>query len=401
MKYLISITVIVFSTAGLTIGQLMPKNADLARGLQTILETEVKNTPSIPGELLHVTSPRHRLNVSLADGLFDRKTRARLEPDQVFRVASVTKTFVAASILRLQENGKLKIDDPIAEHLPAGYIRTLKDDGYDPSNITVRQLLRHTSGLYDYATDQRYYAAVLGNPGRRWTRTEQLLLAMEWGGPLFPPGTDFKYSDTGYILLGEIVEGLTGKSLGSAMRALLDYKKLGLRQTYLETLEPVPPSARQMSHPYFREMDAVVIDASHDLYGGGGLVSSTEDLARFYRSLITGKVFKRVSTLEVMLSLDSQSVKGPDGAYAMGIMRRTINGIECWGHRGFWGTSAYHCPSVDVTIVRQLNQAQRANTFVFDNLYNNIFKLLSLESKSPAPSSYLPKNKLKALFPTS
>jgi len=106
---------------------------------------------------------------------------------------------------------------------------------------------------------------------------------------------------------------------------------------------------------------------------GGGLVSSVEDLARFYRALLKNKVFKRASTLQTMLTVPPSNERVPGGAHAMGIFRRNISGNVCWGHNGFWGTSAYHCPETDITIVRQLNQAQRNNSFIFDNLYKQVF----------------------------
>jgi D-alanyl-D-alanine carboxypeptidase len=380
MKYLINLATLILLSVAICAAQPHQKTTDLIRDLQTILDNEVAATPSIPGELLHITSPRHKLKVSLASGLFDRKTKTPLDPHHGFRIASVTKTFLAATVFRLSEDGKLKLDDPITRYLPAEYLEILERDGYKTNAITIRHILRHTSGLHDYATDQKYYAAVLGNPGKRWTRKEQVMAAMEWGSPLFEPGKGFKYSDTGYVLLGEIVEKLTGKSLAEGYRTVLNFKKLGLDETYLETLEPAPARAQPLSHPYFQTQDALQIDASHDLYGGGGLVSTTEDLAIFFRALLTGKVFKKKTTLEAMLSVDGSSSKVGDDTFAAGIARRTIQGVECWGHRGFWGTSAYHCPSIDLTIVRQLNQAQRDRLFVFDDLYTRVFNKLGIVS---------------------
>lgn len=346
--------------------------------LRRVLAAEVAENRSLPGELLHVHAPARGVDASLAAGVFDRASGRPLEPHHGFRVASVTKTFVAASILRLHEQERIGLDDPIARHLPGEYTRLLRDDGYAVDSITIRHLLTHTSGIHDYAMDERYLAAVMADPTHRWTRMEQVRAAMEWGEPHFGPGAGFHYADTGYILLGEVLERLTRKPLGPAMREVLRFDRLGLDETYLETLEPAPAAAGPLSHPYFGEMDAMGIDASVDLYGGGGLVSSTEDLARFYRALLRGQVFERPETLRTMMTVPSTNVQGPGGAYAMALQRRVIGGYECWGHTGFWGTAAYHCPGPDVTIVRHSNQAEPARSFIYRNLFDRIAEVLGM-----------------------
>lgn len=352
--------------------------ANLVGELQKLLSAEVAAHPSLPGELLLVSAPKQGLDISLAAGFFDRESKRPLDSHHLFRVASVTKTFTAASILRLSEEGKIKLDDPINRYLPKEYNAILEAGGYQPNVITVRHLLTHTSGTHDYATDPQYYAAVLGSPKHRWTRMEQVESAIKWGKPHFAPGKGYHYSDTGYILLGEMIERLSGKSLAAAYRSLLDFKKLGLEETYLETLESAPPGVKELSHPYFGETDMINFDPSFDLYGGGGLVSSVGDLARFYRALFEGRVFRQSSTLQVMLTVPSTNEDSLGGAYAMGISRRNIARTVCWGHAGFWGTSAYHCPDVDATIVRHYNQAQPSSDFIFNNLYEGIAQVLRI-----------------------
>lgn len=355
-------------------------SSDVIGDLQKALSAEVAANPSLPGELLHIDAPKQELNISLAAGLFDRESKRPLDSHEVFRVASVTKTFTAASILRLYEQGKIKLDHSINLYLPKEYNSILDAGGYPTNVITVRQLLNHTSGIYDYARAAQYYAAVQSDPKHRWTRMEQVQSAIKLGKPYFETGKGYHYSDTGYILLGEIIERVSGKPLAQAYRKLLDFKKLKLNETYLETLEPTPAGVKPLSHPYLGETDTIGFDPSLDLYGGGGLVSSTEDLARFYRALFEGKVFRQASTLEVMLTVPPTNEKSPGGAYAMGISRRNIAGNVCWGHTGFWGTSAYHCPDANVTIVRHYNQAQPGTEFISNNLYRHIARLLRISN---------------------
>jgi D-alanyl-D-alanine carboxypeptidase len=149
--------------------------------LQRALEEEVGATPSLPGGLLHIQAPRLGIDRSFAVGVFDRQSKRPLETRHVFRIASVTKTFVAAAVLRLHEDGKLDIAAPINRHLPKEYIEPLEAAGYPTSEITLRHLLTHTSGIHDYAMDSRYMETVLKNPEHRWTRMEQTQFALKYG----------------------------------------------------------------------------------------------------------------------------------------------------------------------------------------------------------------------------
>ena len=352
----------------------------LAVRLQAILADEVAANPSLPGELMHVHAPARGIDRSFAVGWFDRPQGQPLDPHHGFRVASVTKTFTAASILRLMEEGRLGLDDAIPRHLSRETLAALEGDGYATATITIRHLLHHTAGVYDYATDQRFFAAAFANPAHRWTRSEQVDSAMVWGAPYFAPGAGFHYADTGYLLLAEIIERVTGRPLAEAFRTLLNFERVGLDETYLETLEPVPAQARELSHPYFGEMDGIGFDASLDLYGGGGIVSTTEDLARFYRALLRGEVFREPRTLELMLTMPATNTTAVGGGYAMGMQRRIIGGHTCWGHTGFWGTAAFHCPDIDLTVVRHINQAQPAQGFRISTLYDRL-----LEALGPQP----------------
>ena len=132
----------------------------------------------------------------------------------------------------------------------------------------MRQLLTHTSGIHDYAQDLKYYPAAPGDKRHRWTCLEQAQFALKSGKPHFAPGQGFHYSDTGYILPGEIIERVSKMSLAKAFRALLDFKKLKLDETYMESLEPAPKGVKALSHPYLGTLDTADFDPSFDLYEG-------------------------------------------------------------------------------------------------------------------------------------
>ena len=110
----------------------------------------------------------------------------------------------------------------------------------------------HTSGIYNYGQDPAYQAAVDAEPAKRWTRLEQVRFAMDHGDPVGEPGTVYAYSDTGYVLLGEIIERATGAPLADAYRTLLDFEGLHLDETYLESTRACAARHRRPSPPVLR-----------------------------------------------------------------------------------------------------------------------------------------------------
>ncbi|MGZ8766308.1 MAG: serine hydrolase domain-containing protein, partial [Acidimicrobiia bacterium] len=213
------------------------------------LEADLAANPTVPGEAIAVRAPG--LDVTAATGLADVGGENPLQAETPFRIASVTKTFVAAATLRLVEQGKLRLDDPISDYLSAESVMVLRADGYRTGKITVRQLLRHSAGLFDYAASDAYDDVNVSDPGHRWTRAEQLRFATTHGDPLGDPGEVFHYSDTGYLLLGEIIERVTDESLAAAVRRLIGFRKLGLDHTYWETFEEPPAGQAPRAHQYF------------------------------------------------------------------------------------------------------------------------------------------------------
>jgi D-alanyl-D-alanine carboxypeptidase len=146
--------------------------------------------------------------------------------------------------------------------------------------------------------------------------------------------------------------------MAAAVRALVGLERLGLIATWFETLEPEPPDAPPRLRQRIDGMDVAAFDASSDLYGGGGLVSTLPELARFYRALLQGEVFERPGTLATLLTPSAPSLASGEGGYGMGLGRLQLaNGVDCFGHSGFWGTEAWHCPAVDVTVVGAVTEA--------------------------------------------
>lgn len=277
--------------------------------------------------------------LSAAAGMADPAMGRAMSIDTPVRIASNTKTFVAATVLRLHEQGRIALDAPIAGLVNPDLAAILSADGYDPHRITVRHLLSHSAGLYDHGGDPRYVAAMLATPRREWTRKELVALMAEYADPQSPPSTRFQYSDTGYILLGDIVERLTGQSLAAAVREQLRFTELGLTSTWWETLEPQPASALPRARQHIDGRDVSNVHASFDLYGGGGLVMSVRDLATLFAALFEGRVFDDPATLALMTAKGTH--EGGD-RYRLGLFAQAGQQGDIFSHSGFWGTGVYY-----------------------------------------------------------
>ena len=148
----------------------------------------------------------------------------------------------------------------------------------------------HTSGLYDYASDPKFVEYVLTHGRHHWTRAEQVRFAMTHGKPYAAPGKEFHYADTGYVLLGEIIERTTGRPLAERVPPPARLRQARARGA--RTSSRSRRGRRRRSRVRTSTTSASTrpaFDPSFDLYGGGGLVSTVDDLARFYRALLHGQ----------------------------------------------------------------------------------------------------------------
>jgi D-alanyl-D-alanine carboxypeptidase len=280
------------------------------------------------------------------------------------RIASNTKTYVAAAILRLVEEGRMGLDDPIAAHLEDSTVELLISDGYLPEEMTIRHLLTHTSGLFDHSDSQKYGDAIVADPQYSWTREEQIEKAVEWGEPWGAAGEIYTYCDTGYVVLGRVIESVSGQPMPTAVRELLRFDELGLDATWWETLEPVPDGVPDRAHQFLDDLDTHGFNPSFDLYGGGGLAATVTDMAVFYRALFTGRVFSDPATAGLMLTTVEDAQPRPDadesalppGTYRMGVWVQEIAGTTVYAHSGFWGTAAIYAPELDLAAAVTVNQ---------------------------------------------
>jgi D-alanyl-D-alanine carboxypeptidase len=324
--------------------------------LAAVLERHLAGAANVPGIVAAISSPSRGVEWRDAAGWADPAARTPLTTTHAFRIASNTKTFVAAAVLRLMEEGALGLDDPLTAHLGRESLLLLRAGGYDPAAIALRHLLWHNSGLFDHTNAPVYVEWVLGEPAKRWNRWEQLQIGMEHGTPLGRPGERWSYSDTGYVLLGEVLERAGGVSWAQSLRALLPFERIGLGVTWLESLEHEPPDAPPRAHQFYGDIDVFDGEPSWDLWGGGGLVSTVSDLIRFYRALLGGEVFRRPETLATMLEIPpSNAAEG----CAMGLFRSPLlPQHQAWSHAGYWGTIAMASIDAGVAIALSYGQAK-------------------------------------------
>ncbi|KTE23997.1 hypothetical protein ATE69_16745 [Sphingopyxis sp. H071] len=158
---------------------------------------------------------------------------------------------------------------------------------------------------------------------------------------------EFSYSDDGYILLGNIIERITGKSLASAVREELGFSRIGVLDTWWEILEEPPAGVVPRTRQWIGNREVTNVHASVDLFGGGGLLMSARDMAIFWKALFEGKIFAQPGTLDEMLRQGSH--KDSD-RYRLGMFAEQFNGRTFYWHSGFWGTYALYDPATRTAV---------------------------------------------------
>jgi len=253
-------------------------------------------------------------------GLSDRETHTPLTSSDRFRIYSITKTFTAVLVLQLVDEGVLTLDDTVSQWLDDPAVARIPN----VDKITIRQLLTHTSGVYDYynGAGSAFVDDAITGEGADWSKvwTPQEVLAYVDGarhGADFDPGQGVNYSDTGYILLGLIVEQAGGQSVAKQLLTrILD--PLGLADTFFAAAEPVPGGTVE---GYHRLGDDLINVSGINLswaWTQGGMVSTTEDLARFADALFSGDLIEPAS-LEAMLTFLPADEQGRE--WGMGVAR--------------------------------------------------------------------------------
>src|SRR5215210_4121324 len=273
----------------------------LDRGLDRLVEA------GAPGAAL--LSRSYGRTLTLASGVADLATQRPLRANDRFRVGSLTKTYVATVILQLSEERKLSLDTPIETYVP----------GLVPAGegISVRQLLNHTSGLFEYEHDPRVFEPYLAGDFNHVTTPRQLVRIAVSHPPLFAPGSRYSYSNTNYIVAGLIVETVTSNTLESEVQRRI-IKPLRLRAT---TMPISSKLAGRHAHGYYVFDSPPATDVTYIFpfqWAAGSIAANTRDVATFYRSLMRGKLLSPASMRAMKSTVPVPADQG-GGDYGLGL----------------------------------------------------------------------------------
>jgi D-alanyl-D-alanine carboxypeptidase len=281
-----------------------------------------------------------------AAGVADTAADVAIQPGDLFRAGSITKTFVATLALTLRAEGKLSLDDAVSAYV----------DGIPQGErISVRQILNHTSGIFDYTAIDEFWTAALDDPTHTWTPAELIDLAAS-KPPYFEPGHGFAYSNTNYIIAGLIVEAASGEPIGELLRTRV-LEPAGLAHTYLDGAQEALPG---LVHGYGRSRGELVemtsaIDVSA-AGAAGALVSTTGDLTSFYRKVLDGTLLGPAELEEMTAWVDAPL--GEVTGYGLGLSRRESPlGVQVGHDGGIWGftSSSYYAVDKDASITVLVN----------------------------------------------
>lgn len=334
---------------------------------QTLLDDAVSG--GLPGVSLRINGDG--VDFQGAAGLADIQAGEAFTPDHAMFVASLGKTFTATVALQLCEEGWLDLDAPVSYWLPVAISRRIPAS----EKITLRHLLNHTSGLFDYMNDARNWRADFArDPHREWGYSD--ILAYLYDRPLhFRPGTRFDYSNSNYILLGLIIERVTGRPLHALMRErILD--PLGLRHTFnaRETGEK-----EKRVHGYFKDRGRVIDTYpwySHYGLANSGMHSTPGDLALFIRALFSSDSLLSESTRSEMTRVPASAY--PASKYGMGIYilhNPRGAGLHWYMHDGIdpgYRADMMYIPDVDLSIVLFTNTGMGRADSIYEDLLEDV-----------------------------
>ncbi|MEV0647397.1 serine hydrolase domain-containing protein [Phytomonospora sp. NPDC050363] len=262
--------------------------------------------------------------VQYTAGLGDLATGEPYPRGAHVRVASLTKSFTSALVLRLVAEGRVELDAPVDRYLPG----LLRGEGVDPGAVTVRHILQHRSGLPEYSQLPEVAVAYDAASTRTFTPKELIELALRQPAQ-FPAGERMRYTATNYVLAGMLVEKVGGKDLATALAELTG--PLGLSSTYLPAAGDHTIAA-PFAHGHDNGADVTALEPSA-LWTAGGLVSSGTDLVGYYSALMRGEVVPSAQLEQMQVTVPMEGA-GPVG-YGLGLMRIPLAcGSVAWGHAG-------------------------------------------------------------------
>ncbi|EGL19632.1 MULTISPECIES: serine hydrolase domain-containing protein [unclassified Paenibacillus] len=280
----------------------------------------------LPGILVKTNENGKRWAYSA--GIADLATEQQMETNYRFRIGSVTKTFTAAAVLQLAGENRLNLDDSIDKWLPG----VIQGNGYDGKQITVRQLLNHTSGIADYLKSDKIN---LMETRKSYTPEEIVKIGLAMPAD-FAPGKGWSYSNTGYVLLGMLIEKVTGTSYAEEIEKRI-IEPLELTDTFLPGNSTVIPGSKHARGYFQPELGKEPIEVTYYnpsvASSAGDIISSAEDLNKFFSALLGGQLLKEEQLKQMLTPVETG--RKDFAGYGLGIYAFTLkNGDTVWGHTG-------------------------------------------------------------------
>jgi len=271
-------------------------------------------------------------------GVGNVKTKKPRSAHDRYRVGSITKTFVSTVLLQLEAERELSLDDKVDKWLPG----VVSGNGHDGSKITLRQLLNHTSGVFDYTSDDDFGRTYFLKDGFFEHRFDELspgeLVKIATAHePDFAPGTSWNYSNTNYVLAGMVIEKVTGHPYGDEVRQRI-IEPLGLGATLVPGSYPKVPGPSSRAYGKLAQSTTGptydVTELNPSLASSAGeMISDSGDLNRFYSALLRGKLLPKKQLTEMKTTVKVGEV--PNAGYGLGLMERELScGVVVWGHGG-------------------------------------------------------------------
>ncbi|MEJ2726637.1 MAG: serine hydrolase [Deltaproteobacteria bacterium] len=340
-----------------------PSFKDLNQEMQYLVSDLVKKDKSVRNCVLSVMNGDGSFSWSGAAGLARQDAQVPMTKDTPIYIASINKLYTATIIMRLYEKGALDLDDTMSRHLPERLIRGIHVyKGRDYSKeITIKQLLSHTSGIADYYTEKSkggksVFESLLENPERTWREDQTIEWARDKLEPNFRPGTDASYSDTNFDLLGKIIEAITGQSLHTVCKDFI-FRPLGLTRTWL-----IERSAPQITIPpadvFYKNRNITNIRSNSAYWPY--MVSTADEMIIFLKALNEGRIVSR-DTLKLMhnwhkLQFPLQYGFGTMYFKLPPLMTKITKVSPLWGHSGSTGSFLYYSQDQDLYLAGTINQ---------------------------------------------
>lgn len=316
-------------------------DAAIARAAQASLEKAVE--PGGPGAAVLIAKGDEVLFRG-ARGLAEIELQVPLSPDHVFRIASVTKMFTAATVMKLAEGGQLSLDDPLAAFLP---------DFPNAAGVTLRELLRHTAGISDVANDPQ------PGFGRRDVDLATRIAEIGQRPLAFAPGKSWAYSNSGFILLGGVIEKVAGEPWHLALQKRL-LEPLGLKHTRYGAAAPLIPGR---AAGYSTDGDTGAVRNADFISmsipaSAGALVSTVDDLRLWMRALATGRVISKAGFEQMITPAPNPPPAPARFRYGLGLFLWQVRGSRMVGHtgqiNGFAAVVGY-LPAQGITVIALAN----------------------------------------------